>query len=95
MFTVDGVPGIDTGFLLWLVFLVDTSFAEDGYYHIRTEDLTRVLRQENLPLLAREWEAICREGNLSHVLFPAEACEIWSRETIAPFEAIDVIGASQ
>ena len=61
--------------LLLLCLEVDTSYPEDGYYHIRVEEVLRALRAERFHHWADCWQGVFRQREMIHLLIPAGCCE--------------------
>ena len=70
------VASLLTDFLYPLNLPVDASFAADGTYHVPASAVIQAFRNEKMPHLAHEWEIVINQKNWTHVMIPAECCEI-------------------
>lgn len=78
-------------FLLDLVLPVDTSFAADGFYHIKAKDLVRALTQMGSFTAAKSWKSQLEDQKLTHLIIPHQACQLWPQEpdhTLDPLDAL-------
>ncbi|MDD5749273.1 MAG: hypothetical protein PHO91_00600 [Patescibacteria group bacterium] len=69
---ISGVDLVLRGGLRGLYLRVDDSFAADGYYHVRAQELLTTLRKEGRWGIARLWEQVIQYREWSHLAISAD-----------------------